>query len=101
MDSDEWQKTRAEADIAQFKNTVEDATVEEVETPSSRKDVEVAFEQDGEFHVEEGVAIGVYYEPGRGQPEVVHIDWQDGERLTLLEENIVDMVEGEYYEADG
>jgi hypothetical protein len=98
MDSDEWQKTRAEADIAQFKNTVEDASVETVDVPAGRKDVEIAFERDDRFHVEEGVAVGVYYEPGREQPEVVHVDWQDDrDKLTLSMDDVIDMTEGEYY----
>jgi len=46
MDSEEWQKTRAEADIAEFKNAVEEATVETVDVPAGRKDVEIAFERD-------------------------------------------------------
>jgi len=46
MDSEEWQKTRAEADIAEFKNAVEEATVEPVDVPAGRKDVEIAFERD-------------------------------------------------------
>lgn len=35
MSDEEWDKTQAEADIAQFKNAVEDATVEEVDEPVS------------------------------------------------------------------
>lgn len=69
----EWQKTRAEADIAEFKNAVE-----------------------------EGVAIGVYYEPGRMNPVRLHIDWADDrDRLTLLMDDIIDMTESEYYTEDG
>lgn len=99
MNSDEWQKTRMEADIAEFKNMVEDAPVEEVDSPYGRKDIEIAFERYDSFHVEEGVAVGVYYEPGREQPEVVHIDWQDSrERLTVAMHNVVDITEGEYYD---
>jgi len=98
MDDEQWQKTRAEADIAQFKNAVEDASVESVDVPAGRKDVEVAFERDDRFHVEEGVAIGVYYEPGRRNPVRVHIDWADErDRLSLLMEDIIDMTESDYY----
>ena len=94
-DEEEWAKTKAESDIERMKAVVEDATVEEVETPTGRKDVEVAFEnEDGEFVVEEGQAIGVY----RERKTVLHIDWAEGGRTSIEQDDIIDMVEGDYYE---
>jgi len=101
MNSNEWQKRRMRADIVNFQNIVTETDIVEVDIPTGRKDVEVAFERNDRFHVEEGVAIGVYYEPGRMNPVRLHIDWADDrDRLTLSMESVVDMTEGEYYIED-
>ena len=99
MISDDWAKTQAEAEIAQVKNAIEDASVETVETPSGRKDVEVAYDDGREFIVEEGAAIGVYFQPSRARPSRVHIDWEDDQRgrTTVKWHNVVDFEESEYY----
>lgn len=94
-------KNQAIADIEQAKRLMENASVEEVDTPAGRKDVEVAFERDDRFHVEEGKAIGVYYEPNRVNAERVHIDWADDRgRLAIEMDNILDMTESDYYTED-
>ena len=94
-------KQRAEADIASFQAAVIGASIEEVDEPTGRKDVEIAWEDSDGFHVEEGEAIGVYREFSDAkllteQPELqqVHIDWQEGGRTTVKQDELVDLEEG-------
>ena len=103
-------KEKVEQDIEEFKNLVEGADVEEVDTPSGRKDVEIAWEDDEGFHVEEGEAVGVYREysdavglddDAGGEPrtaiECYHVDWSDERgRTTIHEDELVDLDEGEW-----
>jgi hypothetical protein len=103
----DWGKTRAEADIAQFKNAVEDATIEEVNEPAGKKDVEIGYNKEQTYVIEKGKAVGVYYEysddvglDDEHEPaiEVVHIDWTDERNRTSVKfEDINVLEEGEYY----
>jgi hypothetical protein len=94
----DWGKTQAEVGISEFKRVVDDASVETVETPAGRKEVEIAYQASYGFEVESGTAVGVYYEPGRLNPETVHIDWaDDGNRTTVQFDDIETLDEGEYY----
>jgi len=91
-------KEKAKNEIEQMKEVVENATVEEVDAPSGRKDVEVAYtDEEGEFHVEEGTAIGVY----REQKTVFHIDWADERgRTTVTEDELESLEEGDWFFED-
>lgn len=90
-------KCLAEAQIAHFKACIADADIEHVEAPTDRKDVEIVWD-DGEFHVEQGSATGVYYEPERGDAERVHVDWSDDrDRTTVTTENLISIEESDYY----
>lgn len=102
-------KHQVEAEIAHLKGVVEDATIEEVDVPDGRKDVEIAFSnaEQGFQHLE-GTAIGVYFEPGRLNPHEVHIDWlqspagsdEEGRpqgRTSVKWENIDTFEESDYY----
>jgi hypothetical protein len=95
----DWGKEQAEAGIASFQAAVIDADVEEVDTPSGRKDVEIAYQTSYGFEVESGRAIGVYYEPDRIAAEVVHIDWEDGGRTSVPMDDVETLDEGEYRNA--
>lgn len=90
-------KNEARAEIATLKRLVENATVEVVDEPTGRKDVEIAWTDSDGFHVEEGTALGVYYDGERASPERVHVDWEDGSRTTVEQEDIETLEEGEYY----
>lgn len=100
-------KNQVEADIEQMKRAVENATVEEVDTPSGRKDVEIAWMEESEdsvqFRHKEGPARGVYFEPGRMNPVRVHIDWTEDapehwpDRTTAEWENVETFEESDYY----
>jgi len=58
--------------------------------------VEIAFERDGDWKLEEGQAYGVYRDYDE---DVIHIDWTDErERTTIDMDNILDMTESDYYE---
>lgn len=92
----DWGKERAEAGIASFQAAVIDADVETVETPTGRKEVEIAYQASHGFEVESGRAIGVYYEPDRMDAEVVHIDWEDRERTSIPMDDVEFLDEGEY-----
>jgi len=93
---EDWGKTQAKASIDSFKAALIGAEVEEVDEPSGRKDVEVAFERDGDWQLEEGQAYGVYRDYDE---ECIHIDWTDErERTTIEMDNILDMTESDYYE---
>lgn len=94
-DSEAQAKQKVRQDIAAFKSAVVDAEIKEVETPTSRKQVEIAWEDARGFHVEEGEAIGVYREP-----PLIHIDWSEGGRTTIERDKIVDIEEGDWYKAD-
>lgn len=101
-------RRRVEADVEQFKRLVEDASVEFVETPTGRKDVEIAYEDSSDKFIEEdGTAVGVYWEysdavglDGEPEPaiEVVHIDWADERARTSVKwDDVVTFEESEYY----
>lgn len=87
----------AEDSIEQFKSVVESATVEDVDEPTGRKDVSIAYQASYGFEVESGEAVGVYYEPHRGDPETIHIDWSDNDRTSVHIDDIAILDEGEYY----
>lgn len=84
------------ADIGSFKETVADAPIKDVDVPYGRKEVEVAWEDSDGFHIEEGIAFGVYTEPGRRDPSVYHIDWEDGGRTTVQADSVVTFDESDY-----
>lgn len=91
-------KLRAKGDIIEAKNVIENASVETVETPDSRKDVEIAWIVGDEFYTQRGTAVGVYHEPHRGNAETIHIDWADDRDRTSVEtDSIVTFTESEYY----
>lgn len=95
---DSWAKTRAEADIAQFKTVVEDATVEDVDEPTGTKNVEIAYNTEQDFIIMSGEAVGVYYEPSRLNAKTVHIDWADDRaRTTAQIKDVTTLEESEYY----
>lgn len=104
---DEMQKNKCEAEIERFKSLVKHASVEEVDTPTGRKTVEIAY-TDNNFIVESGKAVGVYIEPDRRNPYIVKIDWDDGspdqapdkERTEVLWENIKTFEESDYQTLD-
>lgn len=87
---------QVEADIAAFKRRVESATVEEVDEPTGCKQVDLAYQASYGIEVESGEAYGVYFEPGRGSPERIHVDWVSGERTTVAWEDVESFEEGEY-----
>ena len=98
-------KQRAEADIVSFQAAVIGAPVEEVDEPTGRKRVEIVWEDKNGFHVKKGEAIGVYREYSdatglSGEPrtaiECYHVDWTDGERTTVQQDELVDLEEGEW-----
>jgi hypothetical protein len=92
----DWGRTLAEAGIESFKAAIIDTNVKRVDEPSGRKDVEVAFERDGDWQLEEGQAYGVYRDY---DDDVLHIDWTDErDRTTIEMDNILDMTESRYYE---
>lgn len=94
-------KNRVEAEIEQMKRVVQDATIEDVETPTGRKDVTIAYADDSGFQIEEGQAQGVYYEPSRQNPYVVHVDWTDDRsRTTVKWDDVETLDESEYYTAE-
>lgn len=94
----DWGKRRAEADIAQFKNAVEDAKIEEVDEPAGEKEVEIGYNKEQSYVIEKGKAVGVYYEPNRQYAKTVHIDWVDERNRTSVKfEDINVLEEGEYY----
>lgn len=104
IDHDAWQRQRLESDIAEFQQTVENATVEEVDVPDGRKDVRVKYTDGLDTVIEEGVAIGVHREY-EGQTLVcIHIDWAEGSqhegldaRTSVKRENLLDIEESDYY----
>jgi hypothetical protein len=110
IDDDDWQKRCLEADIATFRNMVEDAPVEEVDVPDGRKNVTVAWQDSNGFHEREGRAIGVYRDydeqpdPLSDEPQWsrIHIDWEspEGERTTIEREQLVTLDESDYYHPD-
>jgi hypothetical protein len=101
----EMARNQAEADIDSFKRHVESATVEEVDEPTGCKQVEIAFSSAEQgFRMEEGEAYGVYFEPERGSPERIHVDWvtqspkgsEQKSRTTVEWEDVESFEEGEY-----
>lgn len=90
---EEWVMELIRLDIAEAKELMEEASIEEVDTPTGRKEVEIAWEEGHDFNIEEGVAVGVYRDDG-----VYHIDWADErERTTVQAGDIVTFEEGDYY----
>lgn len=101
-DSSEPGKERVQASIAHFQAIVDDAPIEEVDTPTARKSVEIAFEdRNGEFVVREGEALGVYFEPSRDTPERVSIDWSEDDRTSVDWQRVEYFDESEYYVPSG
>lgn len=91
-------RRRVEADIEQFRGLAQEADIKEVAVPPGRKDVEIAWTDSDGFHIEEGVAVGVYFDPGRLETETVHIDWEDErDRTSAKWENVSTLIESEYY----
>jgi hypothetical protein len=94
-------KNEAIAGIYRAKRAIEGADVASVESPSGRKDVEVAYQASYGFEVEQGQAVGVYFEPDRATPEVVHIDWADGrDRSSIDWGDVQTFEESDYYTED-
>jgi hypothetical protein len=92
----DWRKEQAAASVASFQAAVIDAAVREVDVPTGRKDVSVAYQKDGAFEAESGAAIGVYYEPNRMDATVVHIDWEQGGRTSVPMDSVESLEEGDY-----
>ena len=102
VSSDKWAKRQASADIATFIATVDEADIRDVDEPTGRKEVTVAYEDGREFIVEEGEAHGVYRERSGGTLIRLHIDWVEDEketqgRTTIEAADLVDLEEGEYF----
>jgi len=95
---EEWATRKLEAEIAEFQNLVEDATVAEVDEPTGRKEVEIAWEDEDGFHSKEGEAFGVYrqYTDTR-EASSYTVDWVDGSRTIASADSIVTLQESEYY----
>lgn len=100
VDGDAWAKLQAESDIAIFKNAVEDASIEEVGAPTGWKEVEIAWEDDDGFHVEDGEAVGVYRDLVDGE-YIFRVDWCDERnRTTVHSDELVELSESGWYTDD-
>jgi hypothetical protein len=91
-------KQQAEASIEGFRAALIGSTIDEVEEPDSRKEVEIGYHDGRDYIVEEGEAIGVYYFPDRVSPKRVAIDWDEPDlsRTVVQWENIEEMTESDY-----
>lgn len=91
-------KEKVNQDIEEFKRVVQNAdVVVEVDKPTGRKNVEIAWENENGFHTREGEAYGVY----RDGDNTINIDWtgcseKSDKRTTVQKDNIVTLEEGEW-----
>lgn len=83
--------------IDKFRDSVSGAAIEEVDEPSDRKKIEIAYLASYGFEVETGEAYGIYFEPDRTSTERVHIDWVNGERTSVEWGDVEYLKEGDYY----
>jgi hypothetical protein len=86
-------KQQAEASIHAFQAAVINSEIEEVDEPTGRKKVEIAWEDTNGFHVKEGEAVGVFGD----RINYYEIHWVDGEVTTVDIDDIVTFEESEYY----
>lgn len=91
-----WGKERVRADIESFKAALIGAEIEEVDEPTGRKQVEIAWEDEDGFHTESGESYGVYRDN-----DVYHVDWTDDrDRTTVTSDQLVTLEESDWYSGD-
>lgn len=93
MSAERWAKIRAEAAIANFQTMVEDADIEEVDEPTGRKEITIAYTEGRDIIEESGEVYGLYRDG-----ETLVADWTDDRSQTVVpRDNVVDLDESEYY----